>query len=107
MKLEINYRKKTGKFTDTRRINNMLLNNKSVKEIKELKKIMRQMKIQHIETYKMQQDKFKVINAYIKKQEKSQVNNLNFTIQGTRKRTKTKAGKRKETIEIMAKIYEI
>ena len=84
----------------------MLLNNKSVKEIKELKKIMRQTKIQHTETYKMQ-DKFKVINAYIKKQEKSQVNNLNFTIQGTRKRTKTKVGKRKETIEIMAKIYEI
>ena len=97
MKLEINYRKKTGKFTNTRRINNMLLNNKSVKEIKELKKIMRQTKIQHTETYKMQ-DKFKVINAYIKKQEKSQVNNLNFTIQGTRKRTKTKVGKRKETI---------
>ena len=56
------------------------------------------MKMQHTETYKMQQYKFIVINSYIKKQEKSQVNNLNFTIQGTRKRTKTKVGKRKETI---------
>ena len=32
MKLEINYKKKTGKFTNKRRLNNMLLNNQWVKE---------------------------------------------------------------------------
>ena len=31
MKLEINYKKKTGKFTNTWRLNNMLLNNQWVK----------------------------------------------------------------------------
>ena len=32
MKLEINYKKKTGKLTSIWRLNNMLLNNKWVKE---------------------------------------------------------------------------
>lgn len=31
---EINYKKKTGQFTNMWRLNNMLLNNQSVKEIK-------------------------------------------------------------------------
>ena len=39
----------------------------------------------------------------LRDKKKSQINNLNFTIQGTRKRTKTKVSRRKETIEIMAK----
>ena len=34
MKLEIKPKKKTGKFTNTWRLNNMLLNNKWIKEIK-------------------------------------------------------------------------
>ena len=36
MKLEINYRKKTGKITNTWRLNNTLLNNQEItEEIKE------------------------------------------------------------------------
>ena len=33
MKLEIDYMKKTGKFTNTWSLNNMLLNNQWVKEV--------------------------------------------------------------------------
>ena len=32
MKLEVNYKKKTGKFTNVWRLNNMPLNNQEVKE---------------------------------------------------------------------------
>lgn len=59
MKLEFNYKKKTGKFTSVWSLNNMLLSNQWIKEeIKgEIKKYLRQMKmeIQYTQTYGMQQ----------------------------------------------------
>jgi len=55
MKLEINYKKKTGKITNTLRLDNELLNNQGVnKEIKgEMKKkTLKQMKMElHIKIY--------------------------------------------------------
>ena len=60
MKLEINCKKKAWKFTNMRKLNNMLLNNHWInEEIKgEIKNTWRQMKIkmQHINTYRMQKN---------------------------------------------------
>ena len=58
MKLEINYKKKPGKFTNMWRLNNMLLNNQWVKE--EIKQYFEavKMEILHTKTYGMQQKQF-------------------------------------------------
>lgn len=45
IKLEINYKNKTGKFTNMWRVNNTLLNNQWVKAVKR-NKILRQIKMQ-------------------------------------------------------------
>ena len=87
MRLDINYRKRSVKNTKTWRLNNALLNNEVItEEIKEeIKK--------YLETNDnggtMSQNlwdaakavlrgKFIVIKSYLKKQEKSQINNLNL-----------------------------
>ena len=60
MKLENNNKRKTGKLTNTQKLNNSLLNNQQIKEeIKGGKSILRQMKmkIQHTKTYEIQQNK--------------------------------------------------
>ena len=44
MKLEINYRKKTGKFTNMWRLNNMLLNHQWIKEKRDFKNTWRKIK---------------------------------------------------------------
>ena len=53
--------------------------------------------------------KFIAIQAYLKKQEKSQINNLNLHLKELEKeeQTKPKVSRRKETIMIRAKINEI
>ena len=76
MKLEINFKKKTGKFANMWKLNNMLLNIQWVKR-----------EIKYFETNEngnityqnlwgtaktVLRGKFTVINAYLKKQEKSQ-----------------------------------
>ena len=85
MKLEISYRKKNGKNTNMWGQNNMLLKNQRVK--KEIKEDIRN----YFETNENQntilqnlwetakevlRGKFIVIEAYLKKQEKFQANNL-------------------------------
>ena len=68
----------------------MLLNNQWVKE--EKKNTLRQLKMemQHIKMYGMQQkhllrEEFWVINAYLKKQKKSQVNNITLHLKDLEK----------------------
>ena len=85
MRLDISYRKKSVKNTNTWRLNNTLLNNEEItEEIKEeIKK--------HLETNDKEnkttqnlwdaakavlRGKFIAIQSYLKKQEKSQINNL-------------------------------
>ena len=81
MRLDINYRKKPVKNTNTWRLNNILLNNQEVTE-----KIKKYLETSHNENTTIQnlwdaakavlRGKFMAIQAYLKKQEKSQINNL-------------------------------
>ena len=76
MKLEINYSKKTGKFKNTCRLNNMLLNNQLITE--EIKSYL-ETKDNESKTTPNLLDaakavlrwKFIAIQSYLKKQEKS------------------------------------
>lgn len=70
MKLEIKYRKKTGKNTNTQRFNNMQLKSQWTKE--EIKTVLQQMKMEAplSKMYKMQQKtvlrgKFLAIDVYL------------------------------------------
>ena len=87
MRLEINYKKKNGKNTNTWRLNYMLLNNRWItEEIKEeIKKYLETNEnenttIQNLwDTAKaVLRGKFIAIQSYLRKQEKSQINNLNL-----------------------------
>ena len=82
IKLEVNYKKKSGKIINMWRLNNILLNNYGVtKEIKgEIKKYLKTNENENM-TYQILRDaakailrgKFTTIQAYLKKQEKSQI----------------------------------
>ena len=118
MRLEINYREKNIKNTNTWRLNNTLLNNQeTTEEIKEEIK-------QYLETNynknrmilnlwdaakAVLRGKFIAIQSYIKKQEKSQINNLTLPLKELEqeKQTKPKVSRRKEIIKIRATINEI
>ena len=87
MKLDINYRKKSVKTTNTWRLNNTLLNNQEVtEEIKE--KIKNYLQTNDNENTMIQyrwdaakavlRGKFIAIQSYLKKQETSQINNLSL-----------------------------
>ena len=118
MKLEINYRKKNGERTNTWRLKNTLLNNQEItEEIKE--EIKKYLETNDNESTMIQnlwdaakavlRGKFIAIQAYIKKQEKSQINNLNLHLKELEKeeQTKPKVNRRKEIIKIRAEINEI
>ena len=85
LRLDLNYRRKTMKNSNRWRLNNTLLNNQQITE--EIKKEIRifmekneneNTKIQNLwDTVKaMLRGRFMAIQAYLKKQEKSQINNL-------------------------------
>ena len=81
MRLDINYRNKTVKNTNTWRLNNTLLNNQEItEEIKEEIKKYLETNDNENKTYGMQQavlrGKFIAVQSYLKKQETSQINNL-------------------------------
>ena len=86
MRLDINYReKKTVKNTNTWRLNNALLNNQEItEEIKEeIKKYLETNGNENMTTQNLWyaakailRRKFITIQSYLKKQEKSQINNL-------------------------------
>ena len=110
MKLEISYRKKNGKNTNMWGQNNMLLKNQRVK--KEIKEDIRN----YFETNENQntilqnlwetakevlRGKFIVIEAYLKKQEKFQANNLTLHLKEIEKeQTKPEVGRRNNIIKI-------
>ena len=116
MRLEINYRKKTIK--STWRLNSMLLNNQWItEEIKEeIKKNLETNDNKNTMTQNLWdaakavlRGKFIAIQSYLKKQEKSQINNLTLHLEQLEKEehTKPKASRRKEIIKIRAEIEEI
>ena len=117
MRLEINYREKNVKNTNTWRLNNTLLNNQEItKEIKgEIKKYLEtnyneNTTIQNLwdAAKAILRGKFIAIQVYLKKQENSQINNLTLHLNELLKeQTKPKVSRRKETIKIRAEINEI
>ena len=99
-------------------LNNMLLNNQEItEEIKE--EIKKYLQTNYNENKMIQKiwdtantvlrGKFIVIQAYLKKQEKSQINNLNLQLKELEKeeQTKPKDGRMKEIIKVRAEINEI
>ena len=118
MRLEINYREKNVKITNTWRLNNTLLNNQKItEEIKE--EIRKYLETNDNENTTIQnlcdaakavlRRKFIAIQAYLKKQEKSQKNNLTLHLKELEKeeQTKPKVSRRKEIIKIIAEINEM
>ena len=89
VRLHVNYRRKTIKNSNIWRLNNMLLNNQQITEkIKKEIKICIEMNANENTTSQNLWDtvkavlrgKFIAIQAYLKKQEKSQVNNLTLQL---------------------------
>ena len=85
MRLDINYRKKSVKNTNTWRLNNTLLNNQEItEEIKEeIKMYLETNDNENTMTQNLwdaakavPRGKFTAIHSYLKKQETSQINNL-------------------------------
>ena len=85
MRLDINYRKKSVKNTNTWRLHNTLLNNQEItEEIKEeIKKYLQTNDNENMTTQNLWdaakavlRGKFITVQSYLKKQEKSQINNL-------------------------------
>ena len=94
MKLEINYRKNTGKFFNTWQLDNTLLNNQWYKEEikREIEKFL-EINQKGNTTYQNIWDagkavlrgKFIAIDTYIKKQERSQINHLTLYLKEVEK----------------------
>ena len=106
MRLEINYREKNVKNKNTWRLNSKLLNNQEItEEIKE--EIKKYLETNYNENTMIQnlwdaaksvlRRKFIAIQSYLKKQEKSQVNNLTLHLKELEKeeQTKPKVSRRK------------
>ena len=117
MRLDINYRKRSIKNTNTWKLHNTLLNDQDItEEIKEeIKKYLEtndneNTTIQNLwEAAKaVQRGKFIAIQSYLKKQEKSQLNNLTLHLKQLEKEEpkKPKVSRRKEIIKIRAEINE-
>ena len=118
MRLEINYRKKkTVKNTNTWRLNSVLLNIQEItEEIKEgIKKYIDTNDIENVMIQNLWdiakavlRGKFITIQSHLKKQEKSQINNLILRLKQLKKeQRKPKVSRRKEIIKIGAETNEI
>ena len=118
IRLEVAYRKKTVKNTNTWRLNSALLNNQEItEEIKEeIKKYIetndnKNMMTQHLwdAAKAFLREKFIEIQCHLKKQETSQINNLTLHLKQLEKeeQRKPKVSRRKEIIKIRAEINEI
>ena len=85
VRLDVNYRKKTIKNTNTWRLNNMLLNNQQITE--EIKICIEMNETENTTTQnlwhtikRVLRGRFIAIQAYLKKQEKPQINNLTLNL---------------------------
>ena len=117
MRLDINYRKKSVKNRNTWWLNNTLLNNQEItEEIKEeIKKYLETNDNENTTTQNLWdtakavlRGKFRAIQAYLRKPEKSQMNNLTLLKQLEKEeQTKPKISRRKEAIKIKEEINEI
>ena len=106
-RLDINYRKKSVQNTNTWRLNNTLLNNQEItEEIKEeIEKYLETNDNENTTTQNLWdaakavlRGKFTPIQAYLKKQETSQINNLNLHLKQLEKEEKkSKVSRRKES----------
>ena len=117
MRLEINYKKKTLKNTNTWRLNNTLLNQWIIEEIKE--EIKKYLETNENENTMIQnlwdaakavlRGKFIAIQSYLRKQEKSQINDLALQLKQLEKeeQTKPKVSRKKEIIKIREEINKI
>ena len=117
MRLDINYRKKSVKNTNTWRLNNTILNNEVItEEIKEeIKKFLETDDNGDTMTQNLWDAakavlkvKFIAIQSYLKKQETSQINNLTLHLKQLEKeeQKKPKVSRRKEIIKIGLEINE-
>ena len=117
MRLDINYRKKSVKNTNTWRLNNAVLNNQEItEEIKEeIKKYLETNDNENTMTQKLcdatkavLRGKFTAIQSYLKKQETSQINNLTLHLKHLEKEEQKnpKVSRRKEVIKIRSEINE-
>ena len=118
MRLEINYKEKTAKNTDSWKLNNMIVNNQwIIEEIKE--EIKRYMETNDNEDTTIQnlwettkavfKGKFIAIQSYLRKEEKMQINNQTLHLKHLEKeeQTKPKISRRKEMIKIREEINNI
>ena len=116
MRLDINYRKKSVRNTNTQRLNNTLITNQEItEEIKEeLKKYLEKNDNENTTTQNLWdaakavlRGKFIAIQSYLKKQETSQKNNLTLHLKQLNKLQKNpKVSRRKEIIKIRSEINE-
>ena len=117
MRLDINYRKKNVKYTNTWRLNNVLLNNQGItEEIQE--EIKKYQETNDDENTMVQNlwdaakavlgEKFITIQSCLKTQEKSQIINLTLHLKQLEKEEQKypKVSRRKETIKIRSEINE-
>ena len=110
MRLDINYRKRSVKTTNTWRLNNILLNNQLItEEIKEeIKKYLEtndngDMTTQNLwdAANAVLRGKFRAKQSYLKKQETLQINNLTLHLKQLEKeKNNTRVSRRKEIIKI-------
>ena len=117
MRLNINYKKKYIKCTNTWKLNNTFLNNQQVtEEIKrEIKKISGKNDHENMTTQKPMgcsksscRGKFIAIQSYLKKQEKHRIDNLTLHLKHLKKEEQKdlKISSRNEIIKIQAEINE-
>ena len=117
MRLDINYRKKNVKNTNTWRLNNILLNNQEItEEIKEeIKKYLEIHNNENTTTPNLWdaakavlRGKFIAIQSYLQEQETSYINNLRLHLKQLEKEEQKtpKVSRRKEIIKIRSEINE-
>ena len=117
MRLDMNYRKKSVKNTNTWRLNNTLWNNQEItEEIKgEIKKYLETNDNENTATQNLWEaakavlrGKFIAIQSYLKKQETSQINNLSLHLKQLEKEEQKnpKVSRRNEIIKIRSEINE-
>ena len=117
MRLDINYRKTTVKNTNIWRLNNTLLNNQEITEEtkEEIKKYLETNDNENTTTQNLWdtakavlRGKFRAVQSYFKKQEKSQINNLTLHLKQLDKEEQKnpKDSRRKKIIKIISELNE-
>ena len=117
MRLDINYKKKTVRNTNTWRLNTVFLNNQQVtEEIKrKIKKFLETYNNENMTTQNLLhaakavlRGKFTAIQSYLKKQEKHQIDNLTLYLKQLEKEEQNtpKISRRRAIVKIRAEINE-